>query len=115
MDEAVIRRVVGGPDVMRPQLQRLVEAASLPNVTVEVLPFSAGLFPGLQSPFVIYEFPDAADDDVLYLESPRGDLLSRDDHDEIVTYREDFERLRGASLGPEGTVAFLREVIREFS
>jgi transcriptional regulator with XRE-family HTH domain len=111
MDEAVVRRVVGGPDVMRPQLERLLDVATLPNVTIEVIPFTAGLLPGLQAPFVIHEFPDAADDDVLYLESPRGGLLSRDDGDEILIYREDFERLRRASLGPEGTADFLREVI----
>src|ERR1700744_4412289 len=66
MDEAVVRRLVGGKDVMRRQLQRLIEAADMPNVTVEVIPFTAGLLPGLQAPFVIHEFPDAADDDVLY-------------------------------------------------
>jgi transcriptional regulator with XRE-family HTH domain len=113
IDEAVVRRVVGGAEVMRPQIQRLIDAADLPNVTVEVVPFTAGLLPGLQAPFVIHEFPDAADDDVLYLESPRGDLLSRDDADEILSFREDFERLRRASLGPAGTVEFLRQVVAE--
>lgn len=115
MDEAVVRRIVGGRDVMRRQLQRLIEAADMPNVTVEVIPFTAGLLPGLQAPFVIHEFPDAADDDVLYLESPRGDVLSRDDADEILSFREDFERLRQASLGPEGTIDFLRKAIAELS
>jgi transcriptional regulator with XRE-family HTH domain len=115
IDEAVVRRMVGGAEVMRPQLQRLIEATDMPNVTVEVIPFSAGLLPGLQAPFVIHEFPDAADDDVLYLENPRGDLLSRDDPDEILTFREDFERLRRASLGPEGTIEFLREVIADLT
>lgn len=111
MDEAVIRRLVGGNEVMRRQLQRLTEAADLPNVTVEVVPFTAGLFPGLQAPFVIHEFPDAADDDVLYLENPRGDVVSRDNPDEVLIFRENFERLRQASLGPDGTLDFLRKVI----
>ncbi|HEY0935162.1 MAG TPA: helix-turn-helix transcriptional regulator [Trebonia sp.] len=111
VDEAVIRRNVGGKDVMLPQLQQLIEAADRPNVTFEVIPFSAGLFPGLQAPFVIHEFSDAADDDVLYLESPHGDALSRDDADEILNFREDFERMRRSSLGPAGTVDFLSEVM----
>ncbi|HET9079743.1 MAG TPA: helix-turn-helix transcriptional regulator [Trebonia sp.] len=115
IDEAVVRRLVGGKDLMRRQLQRLIEAALMPNITVEVVPFTAGLLPGLQSPFVIHEFPDDADDDVLYLESPRGDLLSRDDADEVLRFRKDFERLRKASLGPEGTTDFLREVIAGLS
>jgi hypothetical protein len=111
IDEAVVRRIVGGKDLMRHQLQQLIEFADMSNVTVEVIPFIAGLLPGLQAPFVIHEFPDAADDDVLYLENPRGSLLNRDDTDEILRFREDFERMRQASLGPEGTIDFLREVI----
>jgi hypothetical protein len=113
VDEAVIRRNVGGSDVMRHQLQQLIAAADMPNVEVEVVPFAAGLVPGLQAPFVIHEFSDVSDDDVLYLESPRGDVLSRDDTEEILSYREDFERMRRASLGPERTVDFLRTVIAE--
>jgi transcriptional regulator with XRE-family HTH domain len=115
LDEAVIRRAVGGNDVRRGQLQKLIEAAGMSNITVEVVPFSAGLVPGLLTPFVIHEFPDPLDDDVLYQESPRGDLISRDDTEEVVAYREYFEQLRQASLGPEGTIKFLDEVIAELS
>jgi transcriptional regulator with XRE-family HTH domain len=113
IDEAVVRRIVGDTEIMRRQLQQLIEFADMSNVTIEVIPFTAGLLPGLQSPFVIHEFPDAADDDVLYLENPRGSMLNRDDTDEILSFREDFERMRQASLGPEGTVDFLRVVIEE--
>lgn len=114
MDEAVVRRVVGGSDVMRKQLQGMIEAADMPNVTIEVIPFSAGALPGMQAPFVIHEFPDG-DDDVLYLESPRGDVLSRDDPDDVLTFREHFERLRGVSLGPQGTIDFVQELITELA
>jgi hypothetical protein len=113
IDEAVVHRIVGDTEIMRRQLQQLIEFSDMSNVTIEVIPFTAGLLPGLQSPFVIHEFPDAADDDVLYLENPRGSMLNRDDTDEILSFREDFERMRQASLGPEGTVDFLREVIEE--
>ncbi len=115
LDEAVIRRVVGGTDVMRRQLQQLIEASDMPNVTVEVVPFTAGLVQGLQTSFVIHEFLDDADEELLYLESPHGDLLIRNNQNEIESYREDFERLREASLGPQGTVDFLREVIAGLS
>jgi transcriptional regulator with XRE-family HTH domain len=111
IDEAVIRRVVGGTDVMRGQLQQLVEASDRPNVTVEVVPFTAGLIQGLQTSFVIHEFLDDADEELLYLESPHGDMLIRNKQDEILSYREDFERLREASLGSRGTIDFLHEVI----
>jgi transcriptional regulator with XRE-family HTH domain len=113
MDEAAVRRLVGGKDVMRGQLQRIIDVANLPNVTIELVPFSVGVLPSMQAPFVIYEFADAADDDVLYLEDGRGDLLSRDNPDEILSFRESFERLREASLGPQGTIDFLRDLLHE--
>ena len=115
LDEAVVRRVVGGTDVMRGQLEHLIKASDMPNVTVEVVPFAAGLVPGLQTPFVIHEFLDDADEELLYLENSHGDLLIRNKQDEILSYREDFERLREASLGPRGTIDFLHEVIAGLS
>jgi transcriptional regulator with XRE-family HTH domain len=111
LDEAVIRRMVGSEDMVRQQLQHLIKAAGRPHITVEVVPFTAGLVPGLQAPFVIHEFSDAADDELLYLESPQGDMLRENDPDAFLRYREDFERLRQASLGPQGTIDFLREVV----
>jgi transcriptional regulator with XRE-family HTH domain len=107
LDEAATRRLVGGRDVMRRQLRRMTELAARPHVTIEVVPFSVGAHPGLQGPFLIEEFPDPADDDVLYLESPQGEVLSRDDPDLILHYREIFEELRRLSLGPEGSLTFL--------
>jgi transcriptional regulator with XRE-family HTH domain len=107
LDEAATRRLVGGRDVMRGQLRRMTELAARPHVTIEVVPFSVGAHPGLQGPFLLEEFPDPADDDVLYLESPQGEVLSRDDPDLILHYREVFEELRHLSIGPEGSLTFL--------
>jgi hypothetical protein len=114
MDEAVVRRVVGGAGVMQRQLQHVIDVSEMPSVTVEIVPFTAGLFPGLQGQFLIYEFPDAADDDVLYLEDGRGALLSRDNQVELLSFREQFEQLREASLGPEASIEFLRGLVEEF-
>jgi len=111
MDEGVVRRLVGGKDVMRQQLQRMIDVADTPKVTIEVVPFSAGALPGMQAPFVIHEFPEPADDDVLYQENPSGDVLSRDDPEEILRFREFFEHMHESSLGPAGTIDFLRELI----
>ena len=114
MDEGAVHRVVGGTDAKKRQLQHMIDISEMPNVTIEVVPFSVGVLPGLQAPFLIYEFPDAADDDVLFLErpqgDPQGDLLSRDDPDETLKFREIFEQLREASLGPRGSVDFLRNL-----
>ena len=115
LDEAVVRRLIGGKAVMRHQIRRLIEMADRPNVTVEVVPFTAGAHPGLKGPFVVMEFPDAADDDVLYLEGARGDLISRDVPEEVLAYREAFEQLRKMSLGPEGSVTYLGKVADEMT
>ena len=96
------------------QMRRLIDQAAKPNIVVEIVPFSAGVHPGLKGPFLILEFPDA-EDDVLYLESPRGDLISREFSEEVLEYREVFELLRNISLGPEGSVAYLSEIADEMT
>ena len=110
MDEAVIRRQVGGEDVMRRQVRHLVEVANRKNVTLEVVRFSAGAHAGMEGPFVIFEFPDTEDDDVLYLETSHGELIIRDEPNEIAAYEERLASLRRLSAGPKGSVAFLERV-----
>jgi hypothetical protein len=95
---------------MRGQIDHLIELAGRPNITIQIFPFAAGLVPRMQTPFVILQFPDSADPDVLYLESPRGDTVVADDEDEIDRYRHSFQELRQRSLpGPESAV-FLKEL-----
>ena len=115
IDQAVVHRIVGGKAVMRRQLNQMIELAGMPNVTIEVVPFEAGAHPGLLGSFLIYEFPDTADDDALWLEGPTGDLLSRDNPEEILNFREKFEQLRQISLGPEGSVSFLDARVKDLS
>jgi transcriptional regulator with XRE-family HTH domain len=114
LDEAVIRRLVGGSSVMRNQLRRLIEVANKPNVTVEVIPFSAGLHPGMNGPFEIIEFADPSDSDIVFLESPRGDIVS-DDPEETLKYREAFEGLAKAALGPRDSLARIAKIADEMS
>lgn len=61
VDEAVLRRVVGGAEVMAEQLGRLADVAQLPHVTIQVVPFGAGAHPGMEGPFLILGFPEQAD------------------------------------------------------
>lgn len=110
LDEAVVRREIGGTRVMRNQLRHLVELTNRPHVTIEVVPFSAGANPGLRGSFTILEFPAAEDDDVLHLESPGSMRVTRDLQDAVVTYRERFQRLREVSLRPEGSAVLLNRL-----
>ncbi len=115
MDEAAVRRLVGGQEAMRRQIQRLLDESRKPTVTIEVVPFSAGAHPGMQGPFMLFEFPDAADDDALYLEGPSDSRMNRDDTEEISRFRERFEVLRELSLGSQGTVDLLTRLLGELS
>lgn len=114
IDEAAVRRLVGGSSVMRRQLRRLIEVADKPNITVEVIPFSAGLHPGMKGPFEIIEFVDAADRDIVYREIPGIDIIS-DDPEETLRYREAFEVLGRSSLHPRDSVARLAAIADEMS
>lgn len=106
IDEAALHRWVGGRDVMRHQLRRLKEEAQRENVTLEIVPFSVGAHAGMQGPFVILEFADDQDEDVLYVEDPRGSVISRDEQQEIASYRETLGNLRDLAKGdkPESLI-----------
>ncbi len=89
IDEAAVRRQVGGRSVMLGQLERLKELNALPTVTIQLVPFSVGEHVAMNGPFIILEFPDG-DDPLLYLEDPRHDLLTRDNLPLTRTYQQRF-------------------------
>jgi transcriptional regulator with XRE-family HTH domain len=97
LNEAVIRRNVGGREVMREQLAKLVEAASAPNITLQILPFSGGAHAAMDSAFWIVSFDPPTDGDIVYFEHPTCSLYL-DKAQEIARYRLVYEHLRAASL-----------------
>jgi transcriptional regulator with XRE-family HTH domain len=109
-DEAVIHRLVGEKNLRLGQLTKLIEMSAKPGVTIEILPFSAGIHRGLIEDFSILEF-EGDDSDVLYFEGARMTSFTRDETEEITLYRELFEEMRALSLGPEGTRDFLVDVV----
>jgi transcriptional regulator with XRE-family HTH domain len=112
LDEAAVRRLVDGSSVMRRQLRQLIELAERPYITIEVVPFSAGLHPGMKGPFEIIEFVDPADSDIVYLESPRGDIFT-EDPEETLMCREAFEKLGKSSLGSRDSLALIARIADE--
>lgn len=93
LDETVLRRSVGGPDVMGGQLRHLAEMAESPNVTLQVLPFEAGSHSAMGVPFVILDFEDEMCASVVYLEHLTGELYL-DDETDIARYSLVFDYLR---------------------
>ena len=112
MDEAALRRPVGGPQVMRGQLQRLIEAADLPHVTIQVVPFRRGGHAGAGGSFTVLRFRQADLPDVAYIEQLTSALyLER--RSDVDHYMEVMNRLSAEALTPAGTTRFLKEIIRE--
>jgi len=112
LDEAVIRRPVGGNQVMRGQLEHLLNMAAKPGVTLQVLPFASGAHAGHGGPFSILEFPNRTDSEVAYVESVAGYLYLEKDR-EVRTRVEAFDRLRAAALSPSASVDLIAEVANE--
>jgi transcriptional regulator with XRE-family HTH domain len=106
LDEAVLRREVGGPGVMTRQLNRLVEAARLPQVRLQVLPFTAGAHIGVTGPFVIFSFSRTSDLDVVVLDHLTSSLhLER--KEDLRAYSEAFDALSIHALSPEDSLDFI--------
>jgi transcriptional regulator with XRE-family HTH domain len=97
LNEAVIRRVVGERAVMHEQLLKLAEAASAPNITLQVLPFGAGAHASMDSAFSIVSFDPPTDGEIVYLEHPTCSLYL-EKPEEVARYRLIYEHLRAASL-----------------
>jgi len=114
LDEAVIHRPVDSPAVMSRQLIHLVALASFPNVTIRVVPFAVGLHPGTKGPFKVIEFDDEPDEDVAFLEGPRGDFIS-DDPKETKSYLEMFNRISQLALGESESVGLLSKAADEMA
>ncbi|WP_445283416.1 helix-turn-helix domain-containing protein [Streptomyces sp. DSM 118148] len=106
LDEAVLRREVGGPGVMARQLDRLMEAARLPQVRLQVLPFSAGAHVGLTGPFVIFSFPSTSDLDVVVVDQLTSSLYLERKED-LMAYTEAFDSLRFHALSPEDSLDYI--------
>ncbi len=112
LDEAVVRRPVGGGLVMRGQLEHLLAMAARPELTLQVLPFSCGAHAGHSGPFSILEFPNRTDSEVAYVESVAGILYLEKDR-EVRARTDAFDRLRAAALAPAASADLIAQVARE--
>lgn len=108
MDEGVIRRTIGGAAVHRAQLAHLLKMGECPNVTLQVVPFSAGEHPGLPGPFLLMNFPDQAAP-LAYTENATGGLLIEAEGD-VERYRTSFHRIAAVALGPKDTIRMIKEL-----
>jgi transcriptional regulator with XRE-family HTH domain len=113
LDESAVRRQVGGPQVMRGQLDRLAGEAALPNVTIQVVPFGAGSHAATDGEFVIIDYPDPEDDPFVYEEGLFGDIYVETPED-VARYRLAFDRVAAdAALAPADSLELITRIAEE--
>jgi hypothetical protein len=112
VDEAALRRPPGGVEVMREQLKRLIEAAALPNVTLQVLPFDVGGHAAAGGPITVLRFPVPDLPDVVYLEQ-LSSALYLDKPEEVDHYLAVMDRLSLVATSAADSVTFLEQVLKE--
>ncbi|RBQ16585.1 transcriptional regulator [Spongiactinospora rosea] len=111
LDESVLRREVGGPAIMRAQLQRLLSDSERPDVTVQAIPYFAGAHPGMHGSFVILQFANE-DHEIVYIEGFTNDLFLESKND-VYSYRRQFEHLCEQAATPEATRDLIASVLAD--
>lgn len=99
LDEAVLHRLTGGAAVMRAQLGKLLEVTKLPNITIQVIPFTVGAHPGVESNFSILELPPPSPG-VVFVEGLVGSIYL-EKPDDLDRYHKIFARLKEIALSPQ--------------
>ena len=112
IDEAALRRPVGGRAVMRAQLHHLAEVVGLPNVTIQVVPFGRGGHAAASGSFAILRFAERELPDVVYIEQLTT-ALYLEKPEEVDSYMEVMNHLSTQALTPAETTRFLAAITRE--
>lgn len=108
LDEAALHRQTGGPQVMHAQLARLIEVASWPRITIQVIPFSVGAHPAVESNFKIVQLP-APSPDIVFVDGLVGSVYL-DKREDLDRYRRVFAHLRTIALSPKDTVQLIADI-----
>lgn len=111
LDEAALRRPVGGNEVMRAQLQRLIDAGKMPGNTLQILAFSAGEHGSMGSAFSILSFPEPTDPGVVYVETRAGSLYLEDQ--QVRQYSAVFQHLVATALGQKESANMIADAVSQ--
>lgn len=114
IDETVLRRSAAEPEVMRAQVDHLIELVALPNVKLQVIPFGLFVHEAMYGPFYIFRFPFPELQDIAYIENVTGSGYV-DQHDSVAVFVEALDRISAQAPPPQRTEAFLTEIRKEIS
>lgn len=112
IDEAAIRRVIGGPETMSAQIAELWRVAQLPDVTIQVVPLDAVANAGMNGPFTIFGHPSEPGLDVAHAEGQLGEWYA-ESAEELTRIRLVMQSVAAVALSPEETAEFLAALTRE--
>ena len=112
LDEAVLRRPIGGAEVMRAQIKHLIEMSLRPNVTIQIVPFTAGGHAAAGGPFSILRFAEFDLPDVVYLEQLTS-ALYLDKHEIVDSYLMVMDRLCIDAVTPANSIKTMKALLRE--
>jgi hypothetical protein len=114
LSEGVVRRHVGGVEVMREQLLHLAARRDRSNVMVQVLPFSTGEHPAMVGPFTLLEFPEVFDLGAVYVENMTS-ALTLEEAADLQAYADAFEQVQAQALGPNESRDMLKSLASELA
>jgi hypothetical protein len=113
VNEGALRNVIGDEALMREQLERILESAELPTVTLQVLPFDSGTYPATGT-FTLLGFPDQEDPDLVYRDGITDAVYLEGEH-HVREYTRAFDGLRAAALSPQRSIQLIKTVLKEYA
>jgi transcriptional regulator with XRE-family HTH domain len=115
LDEAVLRRAMGPPQLMRRQLAHLSDAAAQPNITIQLLDFSGGIHPALNGSFCIMKFPGHLGPDIVYSEGVSGHAYIEERPGEVQARADVFGLLSSTALSPDESIRLIHSISETFA
>ncbi|MFI6626174.1 helix-turn-helix domain-containing protein [Streptomyces sp. NPDC050528] len=113
VNEGSLRNVIGDRTLMREQLERVLESAELPSVTLQILPFDSGTYPATGT-FTILGFPAPEDPDLVYRDGITDAVYLEGEH-HVREYTKAFDGLRAAALSPQRSTQLIKSVLKEYA
>ncbi|WP_329228212.1 helix-turn-helix transcriptional regulator [Streptomyces canus] len=113
VNEGALRNVIGDRALMREQLERILDSAELPRVTLQILPFDAGTYPATGT-FTMLGFPDQEDPDLVYRDGITDAVYLEGEH-HVREYTRAFDGLRAAALSPQRSSQLIKTVLKDYA
>lgn len=114
LDEAALRRRVGGAEVMRAQVEHLLDMTKRANLTIQVLPFDVGAHAAASGSFTLVEFAEPTDPEIGYVDCAAGNVYPEKPA-QVRTLKTRVHHLTSAALTPEKSLSFMRKIVKELA